>query len=258
MNTEISPTDGTGDAKRPAESKDWPEFEKKLAAILAVLQEDQFLILSVKRAYPFVQFAAQGAYGLRTEAISNHFLPRGHKLSNQQQQKLHNLGWSSPTGSPSESTPQRQPDGSPNFFRQFLPPIAYEEVAHFAVRTFVEVLRVYHPGTLEYQAFDANNQIILLPTLGLAVRPSLPHKDETPRDDPARVRQTVRTVIREATGNDNADFDKDGDIPIRFGSAVAYVRVIDAPLFVRIFSPVLVNVEEDDALLRRLNDINWA
>ena len=67
---------------------------------------------------------------------------------------------------------QNQPDGSPNFFCEFPPPVFYGEVAHFAVRTLVEALWVHHPGILEYEAFDAARQKILLPTLGLALRSS--------------------------------------------------------------------------------------
>ena len=49
----------------------WPPFAQKLAATLEKLQEDQYLILSVKRSNRYVQFAVQGSFGIRVETTSN-------------------------------------------------------------------------------------------------------------------------------------------------------------------------------------------
>ena len=250
----------TAGAKRSASQQSvteaWREFEQNLAGVLASMAEDQFLVLMVKRAYPFVQFAAQGGYGLRAEAISNNFLPRKDKLSESQIATLGNLGWYPPTGTPEETTADKQPDGSPNYFREFAQPVPWHEAGRFAVRTFTEVFDVHHPGYLQYDAFDVEGRKILLPTLKIAARASVPSKPPPPVDEVKNARETVRSVIREATDNPDADYDEDGDMGIRFGSAIAYVRVVEEPLFVRIYSPVLVDVDGDEALLRRLNDIN--
>ena len=53
-------------------SVDWPPFAKTLASVLAKLEEDQFLIVPVKQSNQYVQFAAQGSFGMRTETTSNH------------------------------------------------------------------------------------------------------------------------------------------------------------------------------------------
>ena len=55
-------------------SKDWLPFEAQLAEALAVLEEDHFLILSHPDTGHFVQFSAQGRYGLRGEARSNIYI----------------------------------------------------------------------------------------------------------------------------------------------------------------------------------------
>lgn len=247
---------GTRSASQPSAADAWREFERNLASVLATMEEDQFLVLMVKRAYPFVQFAAQGGYGLRAEAVSNNYLSRKHKLSESQIATLGNLGWCPPTGTPEEITPDKQPDGSPNYFREFAQPVPWDDAAELAVRTFVEVFSVHHPGYLQYDAFDVEGRKILLPTLKIAGRASAPSEPPPQVDEVKHAREMVRLAIRKATENPEADFDEDGDIAVRFGSAIAYVRVIDDPLLVRVYSPVLANVEGDEALLRRLNEIN--
>jgi hypothetical protein len=145
----------------------WPPFAKNLAAVLEKLEEDQFLILSVKRSNQCVQFAAQGAFGMRVETTSNSYLAELDQLNSQQVAALINAGWHEPTGTPESSTPQLDPDGSPNFFKEFSPPVSFGIVANLAVHTLAEILRVPHPGLLEYKAFDAGGRLITLPELGL-------------------------------------------------------------------------------------------
>ena len=53
-----------------------------------------------------------------------------------------------------------------------------------------------------------------------------------------------------------AEPDGDGDFPVRFGSAMVFVRAIDSPPMVRFMSPLLKDVVSSDLLLTRLNDIN--
>jgi hypothetical protein len=66
-------------------------------------------------------------------------------------------------------------------------------------------------------------------------------------------------AVREGSGNPELGLTPDGDVALRFGSAAVYVRVLDDPPCVRLFSPVLEGVGEDDRLdrlLGRLNQLN--
>ena len=151
-------------------SADWDTFERSLADVLSVLTEDQYLVLSRKRGTAYVQFAAQGAWGMRAETVSDNYLPPAEDLSHVQVAALTVLGWSDPTGSAEEGNPTEQPGGSPNYFRDFSSPVVWGDVARFAVRTFREVHQVPHPGNLNYSSFDSEKRTILLPTLRLKHR----------------------------------------------------------------------------------------
>jgi hypothetical protein len=232
----------------------WPPFAEKLAAVLATLAEDQFLILSVKRSNRFVQFAAQGGFGMRLETTSNSYMAKSEQLNEQQIARLIDAGWHTPTGSPAASTPENDPDGSPNYFLEFEKPVPFEVVANLAVRTLSEILRIPHPAFLQYEAFeDAEGEwvAIPLPELGLKLQEPAPRAGNA-----ESLSKQLLTSLGEVTGLNDLDFDDDGDIGVRCGSALVFVRMVDDPLYVRIFSAILRDVDENPDILVRLNDIN--
>ena len=71
------------------------------------------------------------------------------------------------------------------------------------------------------------------------------------------VRARVEALLADLLGADELIVDDDGDVPVRWGSAIFYVRVIDGePSIVRIFSPMLQGVKASKRLFRAINDIN--
>ena len=149
----------------PRVSSAWGPFAGQLASVIEQLREDQFLIISTKRPNRYVQFAGQGAFGLRAETVCNQYLPASDQLDEAQIATLQGFGWQLPTGAPDQATPERDPDGSPNFYLDYPPPVPYADLADLAMRTLVEVLRVPHPGFLQYSSFDSNNNTLLWPDL---------------------------------------------------------------------------------------------
>src|SRR5664279_5054643 len=84
--------------RRKAPLGAWPAFERKLAETLGALEEDQYLVVSAKRGWAYVQFAAQGSFGLRAECVGNNYLDEAHALRAGQMARLRRMGWSAPTG----------------------------------------------------------------------------------------------------------------------------------------------------------------
>jgi hypothetical protein len=147
-------------------AKEWDLLTDNLAACLADLSEDEFLILSAKRANYFVQFAAQGQFGMRIEAASNVYVsPPEAVLAANAYSAMANLGWKSPTGVPGSEP--RDPDGSPNFFLDLALPVHFRRVADMAVKTLREVYCTPHPGQLQYKSFDSSGIEIRFPNLRL-------------------------------------------------------------------------------------------
>ncbi|MBK5966659.1 hypothetical protein CCR95_21920 [Thiocystis minor] len=247
----VNETPQTAAAVPLRRSAAWPPFVQTLASVLGTLEEDQFLVISVKRTNRFVQFAGQGGLGIRAETTSNSYLNRSQCLDARQIAALGAAGWHGPTGGPGESTPERDPDGSPNFYREFPVPVRFEDVAELAVHTLTEILRVPYPGFLEYEAFDAEERAIVLPSLGL--KPAM----RSPRtEDVIPLPQQLLATLRETMSIPELEFDQDGDIGVRFGSVAVFVCLIGNPPSVHIHARLLVDVEETSELVSRLNDLN--
>lgn len=248
MKSKVSTRSGTG-VSVPERIKAWRLFAARLQKVLRRLKEDQALLLCEKGTNHFVQFLGQGAEGLRAEAVSNAFLPGRERFSESQLQALLALGWEAPTGTPEEATPARQPEGSPNFMRQFPKPIDAKEVGALAIATLVDVMRIPHPGFLTYEGRDVDRG-------GSLVWSELGLKVAEPRANFAEVADRLLQTLREELGFDTLEFDEDGDIPIRYGSVLLFVRVSGDTPSVRIYAPVLRDIRKTPELLERLNELN--
>lgn len=229
----------------------WAPFAQKLATVLEELEEDQYLIVSVKRSNRFVQFAAQGSFGMRVETTSNSYLEKPEQLNARQIASLVDAGWDAPSGVPAEATPENDPDGSPNYFVDFPASVSFEAVANLTVKTLSEILCVPYPGFLQYEAMDANGEAIMLPDLGLKRAPS--SSQDTSQ---AGVSEQLLITLGDTTGISDLKFDDDGDIGICYGSTLIYVRLMEDQPYIRIFSAILRNLEEQPGIFARLNDIN--
>ncbi len=252
-------------------SNDWTPFEAALATALAGLAEDQFLILSIKnpgadddapRFVRFVQFAAQGAYGMRVEAISNEFLHDADRLEQPQIDALRADGWLAPTSGAGD-TPETDPDGSPNFWRQWENPVPMHKVAHLAVTALRDVYGAPHPGFLTVEAYDTEGNAVAVPDLQFEPTPDAPAVDEGTAaplllrpTDPEELRRAVHASLTRLLQADEIVVDDDGDIPIRWGSAALYVRVLDDHPIVRIFSPILTDIVITPQVREAVNEVN--
>ena len=229
-------------------SEQWHPFAMSVAAVLAHLKEDQFLIISAKQSSRFVQFAGQGSFGLRAEVAANVFLSPGDWIDEAGLEELQHLGWRPPTGSPKASTPEQAPDGSPNYFMQCPIPFDGTLLADIAVRTLRQVLGVPHPGFLEYESFDADGKRLSFPSLGLRkVR-----KAAKPTSS-KNLSAVLLAAMRHITGIADLEFDEDGDVPVCCGSIVMFTSLAADGSHARIRAPLAVDVTPSSEMLMPSN-----
>ena len=145
----------------------WTTFAGGLATCLAALEEDEFLIISYKRANYYVQFAASGSFGMRVEASCNTFIEPEASLIDDQYAVMAGLGWQRATQLPTQAAAADGPAGSPNFFLDIATPLNYSALCQLVIMTFRAVYLVSHPGELQYASFGENSVSIRFPTLGL-------------------------------------------------------------------------------------------
>ena len=225
-------------------SKAWIPFAQNLTQVLSCLEEDQMLILLAKQGNRFIQFSCHGARGMRAEVTSNHFLEKGDRLNRREMAWLCTHGWNTPTGTPKQATPDRDPDGSPNYYIDFPASAPASDIASVATEALIHGLAFPYPGALSYESFDAMGGVLEFRELGLK---------PTPRQK-GSVMEQVLSVFRLVTKLDDLTPDDDGDISVRYGAALVCATQLDNR--VRLFSVLLVEVEETPILLRKLNQIN--
>ena len=232
----------------------WEEFEGQVAVVLAHMAVDSYFVLSTtekedESSY-YVQFAQGGKAGLLAEAVSNAYLAGTRALSPAQEEQLGDLGWQSP--------PPRARHEL-NFSRQWPMPAPFTEVAQLAVSTLREVYGIERPTRLQYRRFALGGPDFAEPALDIdAVAPSTPRtKGQPAAPTLAELTPMVEAALKAFLHTDVLVHDKDGDIPVRMGSAVVFVRTVDGtPPMVRIFSPILRDIAGSPGLLEALNQIN--
>jgi hypothetical protein len=148
---------------------EWVRFQVDLVPCLRALEEDEYLIVRYKEANYFVQFFAQGQFGMRAEAVSNSFIePLEACLTIEDYDRMSTLGWKRATNkAPTVLEEREPPDGSSNFFQDLPLPVDIEALAALTIRTLREVYGVRHPGELVYKAFSLDGDSLRFPTLRL-------------------------------------------------------------------------------------------
>ena len=225
-------------------SRDWEPFARNLDQVLSRLEEDQFLILTAKHGNRYLQFSCQGSWGMRAEVVSNHYLEGDDRLSRKEMSWLRNHGWNAPTGKPTQATPDKDPDGSPNYHIDFPASVPVADIASLAVDTLIHGLALPYPGALSYQSFGNTEGPLAFDELGLkpSMRPA------------SSVMDQVLSVFREVTGMTDLDLDMDGDVTVRYGAIV--ISAIQINNQIRLISALTTETSESPSLLRKLNQIN--
>ena len=239
-------------------SSSWPGFGDALAGALAHLTDDQYLILQLKDRPWFVQFAVQGMHAIRAEFVANQYLQPSDLIPEIDLLRAAELGWQTPTGRPKESTPEADPDGSPNHFVDLSGPTSASRAATLAVDTLVEVMHVPHPQRLRYRSFTIDGDTILLPSLELSViapprrRPAAPWH---PADDNELI-AAIDHVLRHSYGEQDVRRGDNGAWVFMLGEQPIDVRVGGRPSAVSVAAPIGFAHATLEAQLSMINDLN--
>lgn len=198
---------------------------------------------------------------IEARAVGNAALPEGFRLDRTAVASMVALGWSPPGVVP----------GSGEHFGLRTTVHEAGRLASTVSRTLRDIYGAPHPAFLVYLVRDADDEPINVEPLGNA-RPEVPSDEalETNLDRALasaraaqvgddvlaldeRVRTVVATMLRSSPERLQAD--ADGDIGIRAGSAMVFVRVRDNPPLVDVFSPVLTEVEPTERLYVKLSEL---
>ncbi|MFI5834329.1 T3SS (YopN, CesT) and YbjN peptide-binding chaperone 1 [Micromonospora sp. NPDC051300] len=246
----------------------WREFARALADRLRGLPAGGHLEVTLDPtasgtgdAVYSVSADAGAEGGLSARAVGNATLPAGYRLDRAAVADMVALGWSPPGVVPGSG-------------EQFGLDCGADEATRLSAvlsRTLRDVYGAPHPAFLVYLVHDADGEPLPVEPLGTARAEFGPDRDVEADLDEAlaaaaanagendvlaleeRVRTVVSTMLK--SDADQVQVDSDGDINIRAGSAMVFVRVRDNPPLVDVFSPVLTEVEPTERLYVKLSEL---
>jgi hypothetical protein len=247
----------------------WREFAAALAALLPTLGPGGHVDLTLD---PTASGTGMAVYSVSIRvlpdgvvealAVGNAELPEGYRMDRASVADLVALGWSPPGVLP----------GSGSSFGLRSTQGKAKQLAALVSRTLRDVYGAPHPAFLVYLVHDEEDEPIETAPLATARHDAGADEvldlddlddegalaaalagaaDEVPLEE--RVRTVVATMSK--TPVDQLQVDTDGDIGIRAGSAMVFVRVRENPPLVDVFSPILTEVEPTEQLYVKLSEL---
>lgn len=239
-------------------SQAWSQFRDRLAEVVSVIDDEGELrigtLSSTADPAPYVLFrehARGGTDMIVAQASSNASLGEAFQLRLDQLNQLERLGWNPP-----EAEGEHR---SRDFWVQDEQEHA-ERISDLAVTTLRDVFGVQHP------VFLAPDQ------LAEVLQPEAPAEDLGPRSDAAPLFDADELVATMPRGRDHLDElvtreladlfghapirDSEGDVAIRVGSSMVFVRSTPDARELVLFSALVHEVEGRSRATEVLNDLN--
>ncbi len=243
----------------------WQDFARALARALPTLPPDAELEVTLD---PTASGTGDAVYAIRVltgpegelavYAVGNAALPAGYRLDRTGVASMIELGWS----------PPGVVEGSGADFGLRASVEEAGRLAALISRTMRDVYGAPHPAFLTYAVTSAAGTGSAAggaaltplaaarpaPTLELEAAPAHTARPTPPADELA---EEVRTVVAALLKiePEQLEIDADGEISVRAGSAMVFVRVHANPPMVDVYSPILTEVRPNEKLYQRLSQL---
>jgi hypothetical protein len=231
----------------------WTEFSVRLSEVISVMDDSADLTIGTESGSgdpaPFVRFSCPMRDRVRCEAASNAALGEDFQLAADQLAAMERLGWQPPTTNP--------PHPTSNFWVE-APQEESDRIAALAVGALRDVYGVQHP------IFLAPDQLaeVLHPITGPVETASrelahVRHDDLESHlaQDQSHLDQLVEAELAEMFGHPPLR-DPEGDVAIRVGSTMLFLRTAADGQEVLIFAAVVHDVAGRSRATEVLNDLN--
>jgi hypothetical protein len=227
----------------------WTEFQLRLSEIISVIDDSGDLRIGIEsvtdEAAPFITFSSPERDLVRAEAASNAVLGEGFQLASAQLDEMEQLGWCSPTEAP--------PRPTANFWAEEAQDRS-ERLSELAVAALRDVYGVQHP------VFLAPDQLaeVLQPA-----PPPITAATEREVEDAVATVPGSQEHLNDLVDEELSDMfghrpirDSEGDIAIRVGSTMLFLRTTPDGREIVVFAAVVHDVEGRSRATEVLNDLN--
>lgn len=226
----------------------WSEFQARLTEVISMIDDSGDLTIgteSVAGGAPFVRFSSPGRDRIRGEAAGNAALSETFQLSLDQLSAMEALGWRPPSANGSTSSAQFSAEDTQD---------NSDRMSELAVSALRDVYGVQHP------VFLAPDQ------LAEVLTPRVADVEEPTEFDDGDVLATLASGQRhlDALVDDELTEmfghrpirDDEGDVAIRVGSTMLFLRTSLDAREILIFAAVVHEVEGRSRATEVLNDLN--
>ena len=225
----------------------WAEFRTRLSEVISVIDDTADLVIGTEserteNGGPFVSFTAPARDMIKSEAASNAVLGDAFQLDGRQLAAMEKAGWNPPSA-----------DASANFWIE-LSQEQSDNLADLAVTALRDVYGVQHPVFLAPDQLaeiltpkvedPAGEEIYDLEDVTAVIAGSREHLDDL-----------VAAELTELFGH-HPIRDEEGDIAIRVGSTMIFLRTTEDAREIVIFAAIVHDVEGRSRAVEVLNDLN--
>ncbi len=234
----------------------WAEFQSRLSEVVSVIDDTADLVIGVESESddqgPFITCSSPRRDVVRIEAASNAVLGEAFQLEPEDLTAMEQAGWNPPSGDDDATTPGNE--RSANFWAE-RPQEESDALAELATIALRDVYGVQHP------VFLAPDQ--LAEVLHPETRSRGPGRGVRRRRRGARPSRAAGPHLDELVDAELTDLfghppirDAEGDVAIRVGSTMLFLRTAPDGREIVIFSTVVHEVAGRSRAAEVLNDLN--
>jgi T3SS (YopN, CesT) and YbjN peptide-binding chaperone 1/T3SS (YopN, CesT) and YbjN peptide-binding chaperone 3 len=235
----------------------WAEFQGRLSEVISVIDDTADLTIWTTSGSdgppPFVTLSSPRPGVIRCEAAGNAVLGADFQLSGELLTAMERLGWQPPTVDGAEGS---EPTG--NFWID-LPQTASDRMSELAVSALRDIYGVQHPVFLApdklAEALQPAQPPIEADTAIRVERLERPDLEPTMPRNQQHLNDLVDAELAEIYGHPPIR-DADGDVAIRVGSTMLFLRTSRDGQEVLLFAPVVHDVAGRSRATEVLNDLN--
>jgi hypothetical protein len=240
----------------------WAEFQSRLSEVISVIDDSADLTIGTESEGngppPFVRLSSPRPGVIRCEAASNAMLGEDFQLSAELLDTMERLGWQPPSTGEDQASAAQPIQPSANFWVE-LPQIESDRMSELAVAALRDVYGVQHPVFLapdqlaevlqpDPTPIESDAPIKVLELERTDLTPTMPRNQQHLND-------LVDTELAEMYGH-RPFRDAEGDVAIRVGSTMLFLRTSRDGQEVVIFAAVVHDVAGRSRAAEVLNDLN--
>jgi hypothetical protein len=240
----------------------WAEFQSRLSEVISMIDDSADLTIGTESGShgppPFVRLSSPRRDVIRCEAASNAVLGDAFQLSAELLSEMERLGWQPPTVGGEHSSAVEVTQPTVNFWIE-LPQIESDRISELTVSALRDVYGVQHPIFLAPDQLAEVLQPIPPPIeRGAPIRVMEVERGDLlptmPRDR-QHLNNLVDAELAEMYGHQPIR-DAEGDVAIRVGSTMLFLRTSQDGQEVVVFAAVVHDIAGRSRAAEVLNDLN--